>query len=235
MMRFFYVPEIQQSEVCLSEDESKHCIRVLRLVKGEQVKLVDGKGNLYTCVIKEPDLRKCRLEIMHVEKDYGKRDHYLHVAISPTKSADRFEWFLEKSVEIGVDEITPIMCGRSERNKIRYDRAEKIMVSAIKQSGRAYLPRLNPIIRLESIILNSRNPNKVICHCESNSLPIFADLIRGRSNALIMVGPEGDFTRDEIGLARKNDFSEARLGPFTYRTETAGIIVCSIFNFIHGQ
>lgn len=234
-MRFFYIPDIQNAEVYLSEDESKHCIRVLRLVKDDQVKLVDGKGNLYTGVIREPDLRKCRLEIIHIEREYGKRDHYLHLAIAPTKSPERFEWFLEKSVEIGIDEITPLICERSERKHIREDRAEKIMVSAIKQSGRAYLPILNRLTELEPFILASENDNKIICHCESDELPMLGDVIRERSNALIMIGPEGDFTRDEIVLAKKNNFLEAGLGPFTYRTETAGIQVCSIFNFVHSK
>ena len=234
-MRFFYVPDIQHAEVFLTEDESKHCVRVLRLSKDDQVKLVDGKGNLYTGVIKEPDLRKCRIEIIHIERGYGKRDHYLHVAIAPTKSVDRFEWFLEKSVEIGIDEITPLLCERSERKYIRADRAEKIMISAIKQSGRAYLPVLNPLTKLEQFIKDSEKDNKVICHCESDKLPVLGDVIHGRPNALIMVGPEGDFTRNEIALATKNHFIEAGLGPFTYRTETAGIQVCSIFNFTHGK
>jgi len=234
-MRFFFFPDIQQSEVFLSEDESKHCIRVLRLLKDDHVKLVDGKGNLYTGVIKDPDLRKCRIEIIHIEKEYGKRDHYLHVAIAPTKSMERFEWFLEKSVEIGIDEITPLICDRSERKHIRTDRAEKIMVSAIKQSGRAYLPVLNPLTELEQFILESGNTSKIICHCESNELPTLREVIRDKSKTLIMVGPEGDFTRDEIALAMEYQFLEAGLGPFTYRTETAGIQVCSIFNFVHGK
>ncbi len=234
-MRFFYVPDIRDAEVYLSEDESKHCIRVLRLGKDDKVKLVDGKGNLYTGVIREPDLRKCRLEIVHIEQEYGKRDHYLHLAIAPTKSSERFEWFLEKSVEIGIDEITPLICERSERKHIREDRAEKIMVSAIKQCGRAYLPILNPVSDLEPFVLASENSHKIICHCESDELPVLGDVIRDKSTALIMVGPEGDFTRDEINLARKNDYYEAGLGPFTYRTETAGIQVCSIFNFVHSK
>jgi len=234
-MRFFFIPDIHQSEVFLSEDESKHCIRVLRLVMDDQVKLVDGKGNLYTGVIKDPDLRKCRLEIIHIEKEYGYRDHYLHVAIAPTKSMERFEWFLEKSVEIGINEITPLICSRSERKHIRTDRAEKIMISAIKQSGRAYLPVMNPLTDLETFILASGNTSKIICHCESDGLPALRDVVRDRPNALIMVGPEGDFTRDEISLATGNQFFEAGLGPFIYRTETAGIQVCSIFNFVHGK
>lgn len=233
-MSSFYVSDVTQSELHLNLEESKHCVRVLRLGKNDEVILVDGRGNRFTAIIKEPDPHRCLLEIQSVEKEFGKRMHHLHLAVAPPKSSERFEWFLEKSTEIGCDEITPIICKRSERFIIKTERALKIMVSAMKQSGRAYLPLLNPVVNLTAFLPTADDPARIICHCGSNDLPLLGEVISKGSSALVLIGPEGDFTPDEIDLARRYRYREARLGSFVYRTETAGILACSIFNLVHG-
>jgi len=219
----------------LTEEESRHCLRVLRLKTDDIISVVDGAGNFCKAVILETHPHRCRIKIFEVTKDYRKRHHHLHLAITPPKSADRFEWFLEKATEIGCDEITPVICRRSERDRIKEDRSVKILISAMKQAGRAYLPQLNVMIKLEDLLDQCREKSRIILHCEEYALPRLGKDHLDLTPAIILIGPEGDFTRQEIDHAKETNFSEATLGPFTYRTETAGIMACQIFNWIHNQ
>ena len=139
-MHLFYTPDISEKTYILNEIESKHCIKVLRLSSNDQIDLIDGKGNYYKAKITDPNPKKCKVEVINTINEYNKRNHYLHIAIAPTKNIDRFEWFLEKATEIGIDEITPIICEHSERKVVKADRLDKIIVSAIKQSIKAYKP-----------------------------------------------------------------------------------------------
>lgn len=234
-MNFFYYPEISGSEIILPEIESKHCIRVLRLKKNESLYLVNGKGTLYHALLVDPDIRRARVQIVESIPCYRQRIHYLHIAIAPTKNSDRFEWFLEKATEMGIDEITPIICTRSERETIHSERAHRILVSAMKQSKRAYLPVLNMVKTFEEILGDTQAESKIITHCSVENLPLISTGLIKKTPAMILIGPEGDFTVQEVEMAVRNGFSEASLGPFIYRTETAGIMACHEFNLFFNQ
>ena len=232
-MQLFYTPAITGTEYTLPEEESRHCIRVLRLTANDPLLLVDGKGNLYHCRITHPDPRACRVSCMEKTEHYGQHPYSLHIAIAPTKNMDRFEWFLEKCTEIGIDEITPLLCHHSERKTIHPERLEKIMISAMKQSVKAYLPVLHPLIPSETFILQHTNSLKCIAHCEEGAKKGIAEIYAPGQNATILIGPEGDFSPEEIGLALKNNFLPVTLGSSRLRTETAGIVACHSFHFIN--
>jgi 16S rRNA (uracil1498-N3)-methyltransferase len=197
--------------------------------------LVDGKGTLCHVVLQDPDIKKTRVKIVETIPGYRKRIHYLHIAIAPTKNTERFEWFLEKVTEIGIDEITPLICTRSERKVINVKRAERILISAMKQSQRAYLPRLNPVKTYKDIFDGKNAKSKIITHCNHKNLPPLRDGFLNESPALILIGPEGDFTTQEVEMAVKYGFVEASLGPFIYRSETAGVMACHEFNLFFRQ
>ena len=150
----------------LNSEESKHIIRVLRMKSGDSVRFTDGKGFFYDCEITDPSPKACQLKLIKKSEGTDKRPFQLHIAIAPTKNISRFEWFLEKATEIGVDEITPILCERSERKHIRHERSGKILLAAMKQSGRAYLPKLNPFVPLHGFLQQARADKKLIAHCE---------------------------------------------------------------------
>ena len=225
-MPVFYTSKIDDMQAILDEQESRHIIMVLRMTEGDTVQLVDGKGNYCIGIISVPDPKACRVQIHDITNSYLHRDYYLHVAIAPTKSADRFEWFLEKATEIGVDEISPIICARSERNRIRYDRSQKIIITAMKQCGRAMLPRLNREISVKNFLTQSSADIKLLAHSQTDREQyISAEPVKDL-RWIIMIGPEGDFTPREIEQARQMTYREINLGEAVYRTETAGIMAC---------
>lgn len=229
-MQLFYVPNILGAEVILDETESKHAVRVLRLTEGSLVQLIDGKGGFYEAEISDAHPKKCKLLITKSIQEFEKRNFKLHIAIAPTKNIDRFEWFLEKCTEIGIDEITPLLSEHSERKVIKPERLEKILVAAMKQSLKAYLPKLNELTTFERLISSSKVKNKYIAHCNEGSKTHLKDLIKREENTLILIGPEGDFSVQEVELAKKNGFTEISLGTARLRTETAGVVSCHIVN-----
>ncbi|MBU8893748.1 MAG: 16S rRNA (uracil(1498)-N(3))-methyltransferase [Bacteroidales bacterium] len=229
-MHLFYTPDISEETYTLDEIESKHCIKVLRLNTGDQIELIDGKGTFYEAKIIDPNPKKCKIEITKTIKEFGKRNHYLHIAIAPTKNMDRFEWFLEKATEIGVDEITPILCDRSERKIIKLERLEKIIISAVKQSIKAYKPKLNSLTNYSDFVKLNFNGSKYIAHCEENEKQSLKTSYKTGNNALILIGPEGDFSTKEIELAKILNFHEISLGQSRLRTETAGLVACLTIN-----
>lgn len=229
-MQLFYIPEISGAEVVLNETESKHAVRVLRLKEGDQLQLVDGKGGFYKAEIAEAHAKKCKLLITYKQLNYGKKDFHLHLAIAPTKNIDRFEWFLEKCTEIGIDEITPILSEHSERKVIKPERLEKILVSAMKQSVKAYLPKLNKLTPLKELLETATENNKFIAHCNEGEKPHLKDVIDAGDNVLLLIGPEGDFSPEEVELAKQSEFCEISLGTSRLRTETAGVVACHIVN-----
>ena len=231
-MHLFYTPDINTNIYTLNEIESKHCNKVLRLKVNDIIYLTDGIGNLYKTKIIENDLKKCQVEVIETIKEYNKRSYYIHIAIAPTKNIDRFEWFLEKATEIGIDEITPIICEHSERKTIRIDRMNKIIQSAMKQSLKAYLPLINNITKYENVI-KSTVDNKYIAHCQKDMLPYLKSIYQKATNAFILIGPEGDFSQQEVELALKNNIREISLGKSRLRTETAGIVSCHIINLLN--
>lgn len=210
----------------LCDEESKHCISVLRHRVGDEVNVTDGAGNLYICTIADaPKNRPCLLTIREVRR-MGAPSHHLHMAVAPTKNTDRFEWFVEKAVEMGVGEITPIVCDHSERNHLRIDRLERLVIAACKQSLKFYLPRINEPVKASDIINGSAENQRFILHCEPGEKPHLFNAARKGISSLVMIGPEGDFSADEIALAKSLGFVEATLGPERLRTETAAMVAC---------
>lgn len=232
-MQLFYVPNISGAEVVLDETESKHAVRVLRLQNGNQVQIIDGNGGFYEAEITDANPKKCRLSIVKSTMDFGKKDFHLHIAIAPTKNNDRFEWFLEKATEIGIDEITPLLTSHSERKTINAERLEKILVSAMKQSLKASLPKLNSITSLKELVMSNKTENRFIAYCDDFQKDHLKDLVKKEKNVLVLIGPEGDFSPDEVEFAVKNGYQVVSLGESRLRTETAGIVACHIVNLVN--
>lgn len=229
-MHIFYIPGIDGNEILMNEVESKHAVRVLRLNQGDKVKIADGAGNFYTAEITEPNPKRCKLSVISIQKEYEKRPFYLHMAVAPTKNIDRYEWFLEKATEIGLDEKTPLLCEHSERKVIKPERLEKILVSAMKQSVKAYLPKLNSMTSFDKFILQNRPGQKFIAHCHVADLQHLKDKASKGSDVTILIGPEGDFSLTEVSSAKDAGFTEISLGKSRLRTETAGVAACHIVN-----
>ncbi|HDP75972.1 MAG TPA: 16S rRNA (uracil(1498)-N(3))-methyltransferase [Bacteroidales bacterium] len=233
-MQIFYAPNIDGLEYQLPEDESKHCIRVLRMQIGDELYLTDGCGNLHTARIVDDNSKRCLVQVVSTQHEFSKRPFNLHIAIAPTKNIDRFEWFLEKATEIGVDTITPLLCERSERKEIKVDRLQKVAVAAMKQSVKAYLPIVNEIQPFKEFIKSNQSDIKAIAHCNSWDLEPFQKVIQAGRSLLILIGPEGDFSPTEVSLAISNGFHEVSLSTSRLRTETAGIVACHTANLANG-
>lgn len=229
-MQLFYVPNISGAEVILDETESKHAIRVLRLQSGDFVQIVDGAGGLFNAEIADANPKKCKLAIIESEQNFGKRNFHLHIAIAPTKNNERLEWFLEKATEIGIDEITPLLTERSERKTVNPERLEKILVSAMKQSVKAYLPRLNNPQNFKELVKQPFNGKKFIAYIEEKQTVHLKNVVGKNDNVLVLIGPEGDFSPAEVQLAMQNGFQPVSLGDSRLRTETAGVVACHIVN-----
>lgn len=222
-MNLFYVPEILSAHV-LPEDESYHCAKVLRMRHSDVIHIIDGIGNLYEAVITFPDAKMTRFEIKDVKENFGKRPYNLHVAIAPTKNIDRFEWFVEKAVEIGIDTITPLMCRHSERKTIKHDRIEKIALAATKQSLKAYLPKIKPMVNFNDFVEQSSECQRFIAHCHNTPKEHLFAVCMPTQSTLVMIGPEGDFSEQEVALASKHGFVSITLSDSRLRTETAGVV-----------
>lgn len=234
-MHVFYTPDLQdQAQYTLNEEESKHCSKVLRLSTGDKVFLVDGRGGLYEAEIETESKKHVGLLITKTTKEYQKRNHHLHIAIAPTKNIDRLEWFLEKATEIGIDEITPIICERSERKVVKEDRLLKVITSAVKQSLQAYHPLLNPAITFSQLLQQQTTATKLIAHCiDDAERSYIKDLVQPLNSYLILIGPEGDFSPQEITTALQHGFMPVTLGTTRLRTETAALAACFELNYIN--
>ncbi|MGY4538026.1 16S rRNA (uracil1498-N3)-methyltransferase [Mucilaginibacter sp. UYNi724] len=234
-MQLFYTSDIDPtfSQYFLSEDESKHAVRVLRLNVGDDVTLIDGKGGLYKAEIKDAHPKRTILQINSVATGFNKRNHYLHIAIAPTKNLDRMEWFLEKATEIGIDEISLIICQRSERKEAKVERLDKIITSAIKQSIKAYHPVLNAPVSLSQFLKQPFNGQKFIAHCDGGEKAELAQSIEKQNRYLILIGPEGDFSPAEVDAALQNGYKAITLGESRLRTETAALEACFEVNFLN--
>jgi 16S rRNA (uracil1498-N3)-methyltransferase len=227
-MQLFYL-ENPKDEIILSAEESKHATRVLRKKEGDILNFTDGKGNFYKAEITVADSKKCRLQIVSSNQKEKQHNYYLHIAMAPTKNMDRFEWFLEKATEIGIDEITPIICSRSERKVIKTERCNRILLSAIKQSLKYHLPKLNEAISLSDFLKQDFEGAKYIAHCEDGEKNELKTVSKAEKT-LILIGPEGDFSPKEIELALQNQFKAVSLGTSRLRTETAGIVAVHTIN-----
>lgn len=224
-MYLFYTPDILTSHV-LSEEESQHCVRVLRYTRGDEILLTDGKGNTYIARITNPHPKHCEFEVLTQEKQQKAHDFYLHIAIAPTKNIERMEWMVEKCTEIGVDEITPLLCRFSERKQIRTDRLEKIVLSAAKQSLTPYLPKLNELTDYDTFVRQATEETKFIAHCYKEEKRELKDEIKRGKSVLVLIGPEGDFSEQEVEEALALGFVPVSLGNSRLRTETAGVVAC---------
>ncbi len=234
-MNLFFLQNLDRDEAFLDGEEARHCTRVLRLKRGSEVLLTDGKGKLAVSEIDEIFRGGIKLKVKSRQEEYGKRPFRLHMAVAPTKNIDRFEYFIEKATECGIDEITPIICEKSERRIIKHERLEKILLSAMKQSLRAYLPKLNQAVALKDFIKGiDKTGGAFVAHCAGGEKHRPEDTFRKGEDTLVMVGPEGDFSESEIKMCRDREIRALSLGEFRLRTETAAVILCIRANTLNG-
>ena len=225
-MNLFYQPGIQQGITHLDAEESRHAVRVLRLTEGAQLRLTDGKGFFYTGKIIKADSKECRFEILDKEGS-PKRNFFIHIAIAPTKNADRIEWFVEKATEIGIEEISFILCKNSERKTINLDRVEKIALSAMKQSQQSWLPKINEPVPFHEII-SSLADQKFIAYVDPSNKRLLQSITQQNKKYLMLIGPEGDFSSEELEQASQRGFEKVSLGANRLRTETAGLVAVQV-------
>ena len=226
-MQLFYNPDIKQGAdtFIFDKDESKHIIKVLRKKEGDNIFITNGLGYLFESQITSDSEKKCEVKI--TKKTFQEpNSFYTHIAVAPTKMNDRMEWFLEKATEIGIHEITPIICDHSERKVFKIDRAEKIIQAAMKQSLHFYLPKINEPITLSEFVKKEFDGQKFIAHCEETEKKSFQKEVLKNGKITILIGPEGDFSIKEINLARANQFIPVTLGNTRLRTETAALAAC---------
>jgi 16S rRNA (uracil1498-N3)-methyltransferase len=233
MNQLFYAPRVEGHLVVFDEDESKHLATVLRRKVGDTLYITDGKGHIFTTQLAELGKRQAVARVLSTEAQPARRAA-LHLAVAPTKHMDRYEWMLEKVVEMGVETITPLRCQRSERDVVRLDRLEKIVVSAMKQSLRAYLPEIRPLTAVKELILH-KPLDMTLCMawCSDEPLPHLADTLTAGQSALILIGPEGDFSPEEVALARNSGALDVSLGTARLRTETAGLFATTVFSMLN--
>jgi 16S rRNA (uracil1498-N3)-methyltransferase len=232
-MNIFFEPYIKQN-LCLNEEESRHAVKVLRLSVGDLLNVVDGKGGFYTCKVKSNHGKKCELNIVEEKQEFGKQDFCIHLIIAPTKNMDRMEWMLEKCVEIGIDEISFIQTRYSERKEIKTQRLEKIAIGAMKQSQKAYLPKINEMISWKEFLkINLPQSQKMIAHLEEGDRKLIQHFAKPKEKYTILIGPEGDFSQEEINQALKKGFQPVTLGNSRLRTETAGLVACHTLSVIN--
>lgn len=237
-MQLFYAPDITPPLHTLSEEESKHCVRVLRLGRGDTLHITDGRGNLFCCEITDDNPRRCTVHVTQTRAGWEALPYSLTMAVAPTKNADRYEWFLEKATEVGVGAIIPLDAEHSERRVFKPERGDRVITAAMKQSLKAYRPRLHPLTPFRQAAAMPFEGRKFIAHCAPAQSPqgkayLPATLRRGEA-ALIMIGPEGDFSPEEITFARANGFEEITLGTQRLRTETAALAAVVMVSVANG-
>nr|WP_236676340.1 16S rRNA (uracil(1498)-N(3))-methyltransferase [Chryseolinea lacunae] len=228
----FYQPLLQEGIYYLDPDESKHCTKVLRKKQGDTIRLTDGLGFFYAATITQPNPQRCLFNV--VEKTAApQKDFHLHIAISPTKNPDRIEWFVEKAVEIGVDAITFVECDHTERTHLKVERLEKLSVSAMKQSVKATLPKLSGLTTLQNFLNGVDDAAKFIAYVDHTNPIHLQQAAKPHNNYVVLIGPEGDFSKEELDVCLQKGFQKVNLGPSRLRTETAGIVACHTLNLIN--
>jgi 16S rRNA (uracil1498-N3)-methyltransferase len=235
-MQLFYNPTITESTETFSFDkeESKHIIKVLRKKDTDILFVTNGLGILFKTEITLASDSKCTVQILSFEKVESSK-HKLHLAVAPTKMNDRYEWFLEKATEIGIHEITPIICDRSERKVINAERFDKIILSAMKQCNQLHLPILNPAVTFKEFIKQKNEGLQLIAHCEETDKKTLKSVLKPNENCTILIGPEGDFSEKEISLALESNYIPVSLGNTRLRTETAAIVACHSVVFVNEE
>lgn len=231
-MHVFYTPQIQTCAE-LPEEEAAHAVRVLRLQAGDEVMLTDGEGSFYRAEITTATNKRCLVRVLETQPQAPLWSGHLHIAMAPTKNMDRTEWFAEKATEIGFDELTFLNCRFSERRVIKTERIAKILVSAMKQSLKARLPRLNEMTDFDRFVTQPFTGQKFIAHCYEGEKPLLKDVVQHGEDALVLIGPEGDFSPEEVEKALANGFRPISLGRSRLRTETAALVACHILNLLN--
>lgn len=229
-MELFFDPAFKGQGI-LSESESKHCINVLRHKVDDEITVADGKGHYYRCKIINAHPKKCELALIE-KQTFPKSNFNIHMAVAPTKSIDRFEWMVEKAMELGINEITPLLCHHSERKKVRTDRIERVVVAAMKQSLKAYMPVINELTTFDDFI-KKKHHNGYIAHCYESDKSALKEAYTTGSDCLLCIGPEGDFSPDEVDMAVKAGYKPVSLGNSRLRTETAGVIACHTIHLLN--
>ena len=231
-MQLFYQPLIAKGVHTLDEEESRHARKVLRLETGAEIQITDGKGKFYEARLTNTESKSCEFMVLKSEQAPS-QNHKIHIAIAPTKNADRIEWFVEKVVELGINKISFLLCKNSERKSINLERIEKKAISAMKQSGQAYLPEIQEIRPFRQVIAESNEAGKFIGFVDEQNPLLLKNLAKPSASYLVMIGPEGDFSHDEMQTALQQGFAKVSLGQNRLRTETAGIAACHILNLIN--
>ncbi len=232
-MNLFYAHEIHQPDFVLDVAESKHLLKVLRMKDGDTVHFTDGNGFFYECRIILASTYGCRLKVVNKRAGNDKRPFLLYMAVAPTKNINRFEWFLEKATEIGVDRIIPFTGSHSERKIIKTERLNRVITAAVKQSLKSYRPQLNETIKFDTVLDIPFDGQKFIANIHSDENLELVKAYKKGANSLILIGPEGDFSGEELEQARNKGFLPVRLGPSRLRTETAAVVACHTVNLLN--
>jgi 16S rRNA (uracil1498-N3)-methyltransferase len=232
-MHLFYTPNLEKDGFRLPEDESRHCSKVLRLKEQDPVQLVDGRGTFYSARLAEVGSKHCRVEILEEQKEFNRQPFHIHLAVAPTKNIDRMEWLVEKTTEIGIQEITLLLCQRSERKHVNTDRLEKIAVSAMKQSVKAYLPKINDLVPFQQFLDTTPPKKTFIAHLEEHNRQSLKEVFTPRDTYCVLIGPEGDFSPAEIEMAYARGIRPVTLGTSRLRTETAALVACHTLHVLH--
>ncbi|MEO1655907.1 MAG: 16S rRNA (uracil(1498)-N(3))-methyltransferase, partial [Bacteroidota bacterium] len=231
-MQLFYAPQMKDGDYFLTEEESRHCARVLRYQVGQEIHLTDGEGQLAKALLSEVG-KTCRFKIIE-SKIQARLPYHIHIALAPTKQMERTEWFVEKCVELGIQELSFIQCAHSERKHLKAERIRKIAITAMKQSLNLHLPLIHPLQSLEAFLEERpKSDQQFIAYLGEEAKTFLGKLIRPQNTYCIMIGPEGDFSPNEVKLALKHQFMPVSLGDRRYRTETAGLVACHICNLIN--
>jgi 16S rRNA (uracil1498-N3)-methyltransferase len=233
-MHVFFAEITNGQPVILSEEESHHAVKALRLREGQQVVVTNGKGAWCQGILVSCHAKGSLISITETIQQ-SPRPFRLHLAAAPTKNIDRFEWLLEKVTECGIDEITPLICEKSERTVVKHERLEKLLVAAMKQSMRAYLPILNPLVKFHEFLKRDFEGVKLVAHCRNSSRKSLSDVYHMGQNVTMIIGPEGDFSEAEVQKALERGFVPVSLGPHRLRTETAALAACVQLNFMNGM
>ncbi|MFY0654798.1 MAG: 16S rRNA (uracil(1498)-N(3))-methyltransferase [Cyclobacteriaceae bacterium] len=232
-MNYFYNPEPTINNF-LSAEESHHCVKVLRKKVGDQITVIDGKGSVYECIVQSTNSRKCEFEIQNVAHSESNKSYQTHLAISPTKNHDRLEWFVEKACELGIGEISFILTENSERKKINLERLNRKAVSAMKQSKNLFITQLNDLMAFNEFLNScSEDGQRFIAYVDHENVSTIHKTAKPSIDTIVLVGPEGDFTKNELNSALVNGFEKVSLGESVLRTETAGIVACHSINIVN--
>ena len=231
-VRYFYTPDIQHSSE-LPEEEAAHALRVLRMQMGDEMVLMDGQGNYYRAVISAASGKRCAFQVQETLPQPREWTGHLHLALGPTKNMDRTEWFVEKATEIGFDELSFLNCRWSERRVIKTERIDKILISAMKQSHKAWKPVLHEMMDFKKFIVQDFPGQKFIAHCHREDLPELRALLQRDTDVTVLIGPEGDFSEEEVALAEAHGFQSISLGKSRLRTETAALVAVHLMHLFN--